>query len=246
MPRSRPQASLRAFARLLPLTSDAGQAAGGPIVPKRRKVPDTLRCPCCGQRRLAEQDQSPALDEALLSMRGGTPHWAKGRPGWSVSSARRGDLVWACDSCLELGKAIRAKPWLQELCCDAPRFAYFAQAKTCRRCGRDFVFTALEQRRWYEEFKLPPSAEPIDCRTCRDAKRRRSRAATQLAERLEALDPHDPSQLAEIASLYLAIGSSRKAAEFLRRAKNRSADPGQVAELLERLVHLESGLAPGT
>jgi hypothetical protein len=171
-------------------------------------------------------------------MHGRTPYWAQSR-GWTLALARQGTLVWACDSCLKR-RAARAKAWLQEFCCDAPRFAYFDQEKTCRSCATRFVFTRVEQGRWYEEFKLPPSAEPIDCRACRAAKRKRSEAATRLGARLKALDSRDAIQLAEIAALYLAIGSSRKAAEFLRRAKNKSDDPAQVAELLERLAGLEA------
>lgn len=214
-------------------------APHGTAVAKRKKVPETIRCPCCGQRRLAAPGRSPALDEALLSRRGGTPHWADA-PGWSIRVARKGGLVWACESCLKNRRAIRAKAWLQQFCCDTPRFAYFDHSKVCRTCGQPFVFTADQQQRWYEEFKLPPNAEPVDCRSCRIAKRRRSRAATDLAGRLKTLDPRDAHQLAEIASLYIATGSPRKAAEFLRRAKNRSDDPAQIAELLERLSRLEA------
>lgn len=206
---------------------------------KRTRVPETLRCPCCGQRRLADADRSPRLDEALLSMRGGTPHWANS-PGWSLSLAKLGTLVWACDACLKHRRAIRARAWLQEYCCDAPRFAYFDQQKTCRSCAAPFTFTQAEQARWYEEFKLPPRAEPIDCRACRAAKRRAAQANTQLANKLHSLDARDANQLAEVASLYLAIGSSRKAAEYLRRAKNMSDDPKRVAELLEQLATLEA------
>jgi hypothetical protein len=172
-------------------------------------------------------------------MHGCTPHWAN-QPGWTVAVAKIGLLVWACDFCVQQRRAVRAKTWLQEYCCKSPRFAYFDLEKTCRTCGSHFTFTRTEQARWYEEFKLPPNAEPIECRHCRARKRRRAEANARLAASLHSLDPRNPTQLAELASLYLEVGSSRKAAEFLRRAKNVSSEPKQVAELLERLAQLQS------
>ena len=153
-------------------------------------------------------------------------------------------LVWACDACVESGRADRAKPWLQQYCCDSPRFAYFDTEKTCRACGGLFVFSKEEQRRWYEDFKLPPSAEPVDCRSCRLAKKAQKDAASKLGGALKDLDPRNPEKLTEIAALYLVIGRPRKAAEFLRRAKNVSEEPATIAKLMEQIVELESCPGP--
>lgn len=204
---------------------------------KRRRVPETLRCPCCGEPRLVAAKRSPLSAEALLAEHQGTPWWAN-IPGWTISLARQGLLVWACDACFRHGRALRARAWLQVYCCDSPRLAYFDIVKTCRACGGQFVFSRLEQRRWCEEFKLPPRAEPVACRACRAAERAVSAANTELAVRLKGLDPRSPTELAEVAALYVTIGSPRKAADFFRRAKNASDDPGEVAELLEKLARV--------
>jgi hypothetical protein len=150
-------------------------------------------------------------------------------------------LAWACDVCLKQGRATRARPWLQEFCCDPPRFAYFDQTKTCQACGKEYVFTRGEQKRWYEEYKLRTSAVPSVCRACRAAKRARTAAHQDLAARLHSFDPENPQELVEIAALYLVIGNARKAALFLRRAKNASDDPARITELLEKIAAVEAG-----
>ncbi|HEV7783843.1 MAG TPA: hypothetical protein VGQ28_00820 [Thermoanaerobaculia bacterium] len=43
----------------------------------------------------------------------------------------------------------------------------------------------------------------------------------------------------KIAALYLMIDRPRKAAEFLRRAKNVSAEPETIAKLIEQIIQLE-------
>ena len=176
------------------------------------------------------------LDEVLLSMHGETPPWRE--RGWSIQLARQGTLVWACSDCIKRRRAVRARPWLQEPGIRVPRLAYFDLSKGCRTCGQPFVFGSSEQRTWFEVYKLPPDAEPVDCRPCRSVRRRRSQAATQLAARLKTFNPRDPAELAELATLYLAIGSTRKAAEFLRRAKNKASDPQQLAQIHDQLAAL--------
>jgi hypothetical protein len=211
---------------------------------KRHAVSETVTCPLCGHARAVEPKRSPLAEEFLLAQHGKTPHWAN-TPSWSVSLAQHGLLVWACDACISHGRAWRAKPWLQQFCCDTPRFAYFNITKTCRTCGNRFEFPRSEQRQWYEEFKLPPRAEPVECRACRAAKRAAKAAQAELATKLKALDSRDPQQLCELASLYVAIGTPRRAAECLRRAKNLVDDPAKVADLLDRIAELEHPSRPG-
>jgi hypothetical protein len=63
---------------------------------------------------------------------------------------------------------------------------------------------------------------------------RRARAAANkaLASALSELDPKDPLKLARVSDLYLAVGSHRKAADYLSRAKNRA---GSI-EALESMI----------
>jgi hypothetical protein len=44
---------------------------------------------------------------------------------------------------------------------------YFDSVRTCRRCGRPFLFFAEEQRHWYEELQFPLEADCLECAPCR-------------------------------------------------------------------------------
>ena len=205
---------------------------------KRKRVQGKLVCPSCGKPSAVGPQRSPISEEAALAIKG--PGARVSRSGWSVALASQGLLYWACESCLENGRAIRAKPWLQEYCCDLPRLAYYDLTRRCRSCGADFTFSKREQQRWFEEFKLTPSAEPVECRACRAAGRAAAEANTELAAQLKTLNPKSADSLAGIAMLYLQLGRARKAAEYLRRAKNVCADSGKVAQIVDEIRRVES------
>ncbi|MCI0445906.1 hypothetical protein L0152_22165, partial [bacterium] len=65
---------------------------------------------------------------------------------------------------------------------------------------------------------------------------RRQRAKTNkvLALAISELDPKDPLQLDRISELYLAIGSTRKAADYLASAKNRAGGLAALETLKKR------------
>lgn len=48
-----------------------------------------------------------------------------------------------------------------------PRYWYVDATFSCARCGRDFTFTAGEQRTWYEEYAFWIDSCPRHCLTCR-------------------------------------------------------------------------------
>ena len=54
-----------------------------------------------------------------------------------------------------------------------PRHWYVDATFVCRDCKEEFVFTASEQRFWYEERKFLPSVVPIRCVACRKKERKR-------------------------------------------------------------------------
>lgn len=53
------------------------------------------------------------------------------------------------------------------------------------------------------------------------------------------MEPENANSLAQIARLYLAAGGAKKAAEFLRRAKNLADTPEQAQSWLEEAMKLE-------
>lgn len=52
-----------------------------------------------------------------------------------------------------------------------PRFWYIDASLTCHDCKRAFVFSADEQRYWYEELRFYVPFLPKRCATCRQIKR---------------------------------------------------------------------------
>lgn len=120
--------------------------------------------------------------------------------------------------------------------CDwPPCLAYFDTTRNCVECGCSFVFSKDEQQFWYEELGFRVQSRAIRCLECRARKRRKIRAERELDDALSALDPNDALQLAGIARPYLAAGHRQKAAEYLRRARNRAKTPRQTAEYVRQL-----------
>jgi rubrerythrin len=189
--------------------------------PKRVKNPkDKLFCPVCGEVRGASYAKILfALEKTYLEQCG----HLYGKPpleGWALTLARKRGLAWACDVCLELGRAVAAKPWLQMLSMAYPEFAYWDKSLTCQDCGAEFVFSAKEQTFWYEKLQFVRVSVPKQCPTCRRKRRIYKRDFHDLGRALGTLDPKNPVHLVEVADLYVKIELFDKALEFFRRAKN--------------------------
>ncbi len=90
--------------------------------------------------------------------------------------------------------AVRGDPRRQIFCCDVPRYFYVDLDRTCRDCGERFVFSAREQKLWYETLGFRLDATAVRCLPCR----RRFRAtrgvvrAVSDASRALADSPHHP------------------------------------------------------
>lgn len=67
--------------------------------------------------------------------------------------------------------AIRANPEKQN-CGYCPRYWYVDAHFKCEKCGCEFVWTASEQKAWFEDYFFWVDAQPRQCRKC-GAERRR-------------------------------------------------------------------------
>ena len=95
--------------------------------------------------------------------------------------------------------AVRGDPRRQLFCCDVPRYFYVDRSLRCRDCGAGFVFSAGEQRHWYETLGFRLDATAVRCLDCRRAWRRDRGAARALADASRALAEgplHPPAVLA--------------------------------------------------
>lgn len=67
---------------------------------------------------------------------------------------------------LDYARAVRADTSKQH-CSICPRYWYVDATFRCRLCGREFCFTAAEQRHWFEELGFWVDALPRHCHECR-------------------------------------------------------------------------------
>lgn len=112
----------------------------------------------------------------------------------------------------------------------------------CVSCGDEQIWTATEQKWWYESAKGSPYSTATLCRRCRKKKRLLDATRKILGEKLGVLDAADGRQLVAIAELYLTLDKYDKALEFLRRGKNRLRDEQEKDELEARIKELQNQL----
>jgi len=135
-----------------------------------------------------------------------------------------------CAGCIRSGRAIPGDRAQQEFSLGGPVEAFWDQTRYCATCSKDYLFTAEEQRLWYETLKFPFHSVPIQCTECRRGTRARKRAQATLQQLLPL--PKRPSwQLLEKVALAAAEFGAGNALNYLRRAKNRCDDPCERARL---------------
>jgi Probable zinc-ribbon domain len=102
-----------------------------------------------------------------------------------------------------------------------PRTWYFDTLKTCRDCGRNFLFFAEEQKYWYERLGFAIDADCVRCPQCRKTDqtlRRRFKRYSQLIAR-KNLDAETLAVLVADACFLWEQGILKNA-DNLRRLKN--------------------------
>lgn len=85
--------------------------------------------------------------------------------------------------------------------CHSPRYFYVDEKKTCVQCGRDFVFSAQEQKHWYESLHFHFDSTAIRCVECRSKKRSDRAVQARLNEAARRLKENgdDPEVLVDYA-----------------------------------------------
>lgn len=132
---------------------------------------------------------------------------------------------WACDDCIDSGKAILAKPKKQYYTFQSPwdtaipYLAYFDQQRKCEACKQWYTFSKEEQQHWYEDLQFVVYSKPKQCLDCRKVKRKGRDVNTELSALLRDGRPEDPDQLARIAELYGQMGKEEKQKAYARAAE---------------------------
>lgn len=102
---------------------------------------------------------------------------------------------------LNYASAIRADISKQDFSV-APRHWYIDATFECGKCHRDFIWTAREQRVWFEKFRFWIDSFPRLCRSCKSSQRRLERLRKEYDNDIAAARDHgSPEQKARIIEI---------------------------------------------
>lgn len=148
--------------------------------------------------------------------------------------------------------AVRGDVRKQNLClaCHTPKYFYIDEQRTCIQCGKDFVFSAAEQKFWYESLGFYGTSVAIRCVTCRRKKRDQNSLNQQIALAKTGLkkSPRDPALLLELAEaiiLYRMATGNGKLEEAISAARlARQIDVHAIKGIFwEGCAHMIAGRA---
>ena len=121
-----------------------------------------------------------------------------------------------------------------------PRFFYFPRLRTCRRCGGVFIFSAREQKHWYEELKFYVDSTAVECVTCRKQKQQGKADLERYTEGLKVKTLED-SQLVDLAALGMrllqagALKREQSVRELLNRIQNKQKWQSEIENCRSKL-----------
>lgn len=122
-----------------------------------------------------------------------------------------------------------------------PALVFGPLEKRCRECGVDFVFTADEQRHWYETLGFFLDSTAVRCSSCRTKRRRleQARRAWELA--LKAVDSTPKSHVAVVeAGLGLLEHGGQVKREKLLMHTSRAAKLGADVNALRQRLNVRA------
>lgn len=138
---------------------------------------------------------------------------------------KQGKFKWACDDCLNSGKALLGNPEAQLYCDFDPYLAYFDLDKVCEKCHKDYVFRKEEQKYWYETLKFWVQSRPKHCTKCRQEVREEKKLNSELSILLkdkEKLMVGDMERLSEIYNEINKPDKSRYYKNLIAKEKRKN------------------------
>lgn len=95
---------------------------------------------------------------------------------------------------LDYSTAVRANFHAQDYTV-APRFWYVDARFRCSSCKTEFVWSADEQKTWFETYRFYVDTFPTRCRDCRASRRRAVRLGQEYAAKVAQARSHGTSEL---------------------------------------------------
>jgi hypothetical protein len=146
--------------------------------------------------------------------------------------------------------AVRGNIRQQNLCflCNVPKYFYVDEQKTCLQCGEAFIFSAREQKFWYETLKFYGTSQAIRCPECRRKKRSEKSLSAQIGSTKAALkqDQDNPALLlglSEAIVRYHAMSGQGNLSEAIAASRRARKLVSKAFEALfwEALCHIRCG-----
>jgi hypothetical protein len=102
--------------------------------------------------------------------------------------------------------AVRGNPRKQTMFSAFPKYFYEDESKECIQCGNEFIFSAKEQKYWYEDLGFCLYAKCQRCKDCRRLKKNKVALNKQLMLAQANLDqePNNPGYMLELAEAICA------------------------------------------
>ncbi len=179
-------------------------------------------CPVC--KSTCNRKVTKILNQQLELIKEKELLWYSSHP-WHGGIDRLFELShfeWACDSCIEQGKALTSEIEKQKFCDYPPYLMYFDKIRECEKCNDSFTFSKEEQKYWYEELEFWVQSIPKNCKDCRKKIRKKKSVNTELSMLLENGNENISSKnLYRIAELYEEMGKEEKMKMYLTKAKKR-------------------------
>jgi len=179
---------------------------------------NTLRCPCC-----QDKISSSSIKQILLLLRDGfvQPNGnSKGEAFIHIVRRYPSLYQWACDNCLNEGKALLSNPskFRDSWNPTTHLLAYYDKGYTCESCGEKGILGKEIQKHWYEELKLNLHVRTARCKSCRKARD----LNTELSNLLKDGKPEDKASLMRVSEIYEAMGKIEKMKAYRRAAEKYS------------------------
>ncbi len=183
-----------------------------------------MKCPVCKKKkRLFDTDLIDIIAKASPT--------ANHARNWVKEVQQLQWTKWACKACVKSKKAIKADISKHTYIGSTEHYFYIDNPRKCTSCKKSYVFTASEQKFWYEIARLPTDATPDFCKACRTENVSKKNSQKALMKLLPQLNPEDPEIQENITDLVKAIGSAEKAVGFLKDAKSSRPPESDTANL---------------
>ena len=136
---------------------------------------------------------------------------------------------------------LRGDPSKQRYGLGGPETVYGPLDRVCRDCKKPFLFTAAEQKYWYETLRFPLDSIAVRCAECRKILRRREKAREDYAAALQAAKKSTTAATCRaVAAAAIALIDAgghapiAKALGFARKAVRLGANADALVTRLEQ------------